>query len=96
MGAKANLLVGVEAHAHTSVFDFGVIDKVVHGLYNLGYAGLVVGTEQGVAVGYDDVLSYMVEQFGEFGGRGYDTGLGIEHNVTAIVGLDNAGLDVGP
>ena len=42
-----------------------VVAEETHSLDNLGDAGLVVGTEESGAVGDDEILSNMVEQFGE-------------------------------
>ena len=44
MGTHAYLLVGVEGYADLAVAYLLVVAQVAHGLYNLGYARLVVGT----------------------------------------------------
>ena len=47
-----------------------------------------------MAVGHDDVLADVVEEFGKFLGRTHDAGLSVEHEVGAVVVPDDAGLDV--
>ena len=93
VGAHAYLLVGVEGDAYLAVLDVGVLLQVDHGLYDLGDAGLVVGAEQRVAVGDDEVFAHVLQEFGKFLGRHGDA-LG-EQNVGAAVVVDNLWLDVG-
>ena len=62
--------------------------------HDLGYACLVVGSEQGGAVGHDELLSLVVEQFGKFRGREHYAGFGVEGDVAAVVGRHYAGVDV--
>ena len=69
MGTHAYLLVGIESHTDVAVLDFVVVTQIAHRLDNLGYTRLVVGTEQRVAVGHDDVLALVVEQLGKLGWR---------------------------
>ena len=66
VGPHAYLLVRVESHAYVAVLHLVVVAQPAHGLNNLGNAGLVVGAEQGVAVGHDNVLALVGKQFGKF------------------------------
>ena len=59
------LLVGIEGNAYVAMLNLVVVAEETHSLDNLGDAGLVVGTEESGAVGDDEILSNMVEQFGE-------------------------------
>ena len=75
------------------MLDFVVVAQIAHRLDNLGDTRLVVGTEQRVAVGHDDVLALVVEQLGKLGGRRHDALA--QHDVSTVIVLDDAGLDVG-
>ena len=91
---KPNFFVGVEAHANLAVLDFGVLHEVNHGLNDFGNTCFVVGAKQGVTVGNDDVFSLVLEQFGELLNRRYDASFCVEHNVCAVVILNDAWLHI--
>lgn len=63
--ALSNFFVWIEGYAYFAVFDFGVLLEVVYGRDDFGDAGFVVCAKQGIAVGDDECLSFVVEQFGE-------------------------------
>ena len=92
--AESDFLVGIEAHADTAVLDFGMRDEVDHCLHDFGDARLVVCAEQRMAVGHDDVLAHVVEQFGKLLRRGHDACRLVEHDVATIVVLDNTRFDI--
>ena len=93
--AASDFLVGVEGHAHTTVLHFGVLHEVGHGADDFGNASFVVGAQQRVAVGDDEVFADVAEQLGEFLDGGDNAGFSVEDNVRAVVVLHNARLDVG-
>ena len=95
VGAEADLFVGIEAYADGAVLDFGVLDEVDHGLHDLGDAGLVVGTEQGVSVGDDEVFALVCPELGELCGRECDALGSVEGDVPAVIGTDDARSHVG-
>ena len=92
--ALAYLLVGVESYAYGAVLDFRVFLKVSHGADDFGNARLVVGAEQRGAVGHNQVLTFVAEQFGELLGRQHDAVFGIEGDDGAVVVTHNPRLDV--
>ena len=65
VGAHANFLVGVERHADLTMFNLLVLLQIHHSLHDFSDAGLVVGTQQCRAVGYDEVLTDVLQQLGE-------------------------------
>ena len=92
VGAAAHLLVGGDGHGDAAVGDLGVGGQILHGGEDLSHAGLVVGAQQGGAVGDDEVLAHIPGQAGELRGpHGHGVG---EGNVPALV-VDHTGLDVG-
>ena len=93
VGTHAYLLVGVEGYAYVAVGNLLVLLQIDHGLHNLGYAGLVVSTQQRRAVGHDEVFAHVVQQLGKLAWR-RDNALG-EQNVLAVVLLDYLCLDAG-
>ena len=64
--AHAYLLVGIECHTDVAVAYLLVVAQVAHGFHYLGNAGLVVGSQQGGAVGHYQVFAHMFQQFGKF------------------------------
>ena len=95
MSAAPDFLVGVEGHAHTTVLHFGVLHEVGHGADDFGNARFVVGAQQRVAVGNNNILADVAEQLGEFLDGGDNAGFSVEDNVRAVVVLHNARLDIG-
>ena len=96
MGALADFLVRVEGYSDFTVLDFGMLLQVIDGTDDFGDAGLVVGAQEGGAVGNDKVLAYIVVEFGKVGGR-EDDALGLaEHDVAAGIVLYDAGVDMAP
>ena len=83
--AKSYFLVGVEAHADASMLYLRVLHEINHSLDYLGNTSLVIGSEESMAVGDDDVFAYVRFQFRELGWASDDVSLGIENNVAAII-----------
>ena len=94
MGSLADFLVGIEGYADFPVLDFGMVLKIDYRRDYFGDARLVVGAEQGCAVGDNQVLSHVIEQFGEFSRSQYNPLLLVEDNVLAVIAADNAGFHV--
>ena len=92
--ASTNLLIGVEGDADASVRNLMVFHQIGHGFHNLCDAGLVIGAEECVAVGDDEVFAHVVQHLGEHLGRGDDAFGGIEDDVTAVIVLNDAGVNV--
>lgn len=59
--ALADFFVGVEGYAYFAVFDFGVLLEVAYGGDDFGYTCFVVCAEQGIAIGDDECLPFIVE-----------------------------------
>ena len=55
-----NLLIGVKGHANVTVFHLVMVAQPAHGLHNLGYSSLVVGSKKRGAVGHDEVFAHVV------------------------------------
>ena len=90
MCTLTDLFVGIEGYTDVAMLDFGVLLQVVDSGDDFGYAGFVVSAEQSGAVGHDEVLSLIVEQFGELGGGEDDVFSLVERDVFTVVALDNA------
>ena len=75
--AETYLLVGIECHAYGAVGYVGIVAEVAHGLHNLCYAGLVVGTEQGLFCSARGISTYdVLAGGGVVGDVGADAGTG--------------------
>ena len=94
MCAQADFLVGIEGHANAAVLDFGMLLEIGHGLNDFGDARFVIGTQQCVAVGHDNVLAHVVKEFGKLLGGGHDASGFVQHNVCAIVVVHDSRLHV--
>ena len=66
----ADLFVGREQDLDGAVLDLRVVDQELRGIHDFGKAGLVVGAEQGGAVGRDDVVADLVGQCRDVPRRG--------------------------
>ena len=85
MCTTTDFLVGIEAHTHLAVLHLGVSQQVCHCRHYLCYTSLVVSTEQGMAIGNNEVLALVLQKFGELANAcNYSFRL-IQHDVRAIV-----------
>ena len=94
MGTHADFLVRIKADADFAVLDFGMLFQIDHRGDDFGDARLVVGTEQGLAIGHNQVFALMVEQFGELGGGKDDILFGAKRDVLAVIVGHDAGFHV--
>lgn len=53
VGAKTDFFIRIEADAYLAVFNLGVSLQPCDSVYDFRYAGFVVGSEQCVAIGYN-------------------------------------------
>lgn len=90
--AAAHLLVGRETDADLAVAHLGMREQILCGGHDLRHAGLVVGPEQRRAVGVDERVALEEGQLGEVGHAHRE--LAVEDDVTAVVLVDDAGLDI--
>ena len=94
VGTQTNLLVGVEANANFAVLHLGMLLEPLDGSDNLGDTCLVVGAQQGSAVGHDEVLANVVVKFGELHGVENDVLLLVESDGAAGIFLHDAWLNI--
>ena len=85
VGSAAYLFVGIEGYTYGAVLDFGVVQEVFYGGDDLGYACFVVGSEEGVTVGDDEVFADVGFEFGVSVDFGDDVLLCVEDDVAALV-----------
>ena len=93
MSTHANFFIRIKTYANLSVLNFGMFHEIYTSGDDFSNTSLVVGTEKGVSICNDDVLTYVVEQFWELA-WGTDDTFG-KDNVATIVILHNARLHVG-
>ena len=87
------LLVRREGDTDAAMFHLGMRLQIVHRGDDGGNAGLIVGSEQGLAVRYDNVLAYIISEFRELGGRKEDVLCFIQNDISTLIG-DDARLHV--
>ena len=92
--APADLLVGGEGHLHRAVAEGGIGHQLLGQRQDLGDARLVVGAQQGGAVGDHQVLSLLLPQLGVIGGGEDDVLFLVQKDIAAIVVFHDAGADV--
>ena len=102
VGAPADLLIGGEADGDGAVLDFRVGDEHFAQGDDLRNAGLVIGAQQGGAVGDDELLPDVIRQKGVIdGGEGGGTqfqhaaGVGDDAGLDVVAGDGGAGIHVG-
>ena len=86
--AAADLFIGREQDLDGAVLDLRIADQELRGIHDFGEAGLVVGAEQGGAIGGDDVVADLIGQRGMF--RGADD-LGRDRPAARCRRRDNSG-----
>ena len=92
--AAPDLLVGSETDTDGAVLELGMSHDVLHRVHDFGDTGLVVGAEKRRAVGGDDGLAHMAEQFREFGRLQSQPGHTLEGDVGSVIILDYLGFDI--
>ena len=92
--AAADLFVGREQDLDRAVLDVRMADQEMRGIDDFGKAGLVVGAEQGGAVGGDDVVADLIGERGMLGGADDLAGIARQHDVAAAIVADDLRLDV--
>ena len=65
MSAFTDFFVRIETDTDFSVFDFRVFFQIGHCRNNLCNTGLIISTEQSFSVGYNQIFSFMIQQFRE-------------------------------
>ena len=93
--AAADFFVGREADADLAVLELRMLHDVLHRVHNLGHAGLVVGAQQGGAVGGDEGLAHVVQHLGELRGLERQAGHALQGNLAAVVVLNDLRLHIG-
>src|SRR5574344_593917 len=63
MSAHTYLLVRIECYTDIAMLYFIMVTQIAHSLYNLSYTCLVIGTEQRMAVGHDQIFTFMLKKF---------------------------------
>ena len=83
--AASNLLVGSEPYLNLTMPELRVLNDILHGVHNLGNAGLVVGAKQRRAVGRDQSFTLMSQHLGELRGAQTKPRHTPERDVAAVV-----------
>ena len=91
--SAADLLVGGKADLDGTVLEFRMFHDVLGGGHDFGHSGLVVGSEQGVAVGGYQGLAHIVFQLGEFLRVENHAFSLVESDGLAVIIFDNPWLD---
>ncbi len=94
MCSKSDFFVRIERYTDVPVLDFRMGFQVVYSSNDLCNACLVVSTEKGVSIGYDQIFTFVVEQFRELSGREDNIFGRIKCYVTTVVALDYSWSDV--
>ena len=92
--AAADLLVAGKGDGDGAVLELGMVDDILDGVHDLGDAGLVIGAEEGRAVGGDQRLADIVEQLRELLRLELEAGNALEVDGLAVILPDNLRLDV--
>ena len=91
--SAADLLVGGKADLDRTVLEFWMFHDVLGGGHDFGHSGLVIGSEQGVAVGGDQGLTDIVQQLGKFFRVENHAFSLVESDGLAVIIFDNPWLD---
>ena len=94
MRSQTDFLIGIKTDTDFAMLDFGMLFQIYHRRNNLGNAGFIVSTQQGLSVGDNQVFPFVVEQFGKLGRRKDHFPLFAKNNILAIVILHNTRGDI--
>ena len=95
MGAQPDFLIRIEGDPYFSVFNLGMGLQIGHCLHDFRNAGLVIGSQQRVAVGHNQILAHMVVELGKTLHSGHHSGLLVQHDVAALIVADDARMHAG-
>ena len=90
MRSQTYFLVGIETDTDFTVFDFRMLFQIGYRRNNLRDTRFVIGTQQSLSVGDNQIFSLMVEQFRELGGRKNHFPFCAKNNILTVVILYNA------
>ena len=83
--SQSDFLIRIKSDTDFSVFNFRMCLQVSNGSHNFSNTGLVVCSQQGMSVGYNQVFSYMILQFRELRRRQDDVIGFRQYNIPTLV-----------
>ena len=92
--SAADFLIGSESYADGAMLEFRMGHDILHRIHYLGHAGLVIGAEKSGAIGGDDGLALMAEQFRELGRFQKEPRNTFQRDVGTVVVLDYLRFDI--
>ena len=93
--AAADLFIGREQDLDGAVLDLRVLRQEMHRVHDFREAGLVVGAEQGGAIGRDDVVADLGGERRVLAETDHLRGIGRQDDVAALVIPHDLGPDIG-
>ena len=85
MSAFTNFFVRIKADTNLPVFDLRMFFQVNNSRYYFGDPSFIICTQQCFSVGNNQVLSFMIKQFGKLNGRKNYIIFGTKHDIRTIV-----------
>ena len=89
MCSQSDFFIRIEAYANFSVFYFRMFFQICHSSNDFGNTSLIISSQQCTAVGYNQILSYMIEQFWKLLGRKNDSLFLTQCNILASIITDD-------
>jgi len=65
MGTQADFFIRIETNTYLAMLDFGMLLQIDNSRNYFGNTSLVVSPQQRFAIGHDQILPLMIQQFGE-------------------------------
>ncbi len=94
IGSAPYLLVGSKSNPNLAVFNFRMIQKILHGGHYCCDPRLIISSQQCGTIGDNDIFPCMSEQFREIGRRHDHIFCFVQHNVVSIVIFNHPRIDV--
>ena len=85
MRTFTDFLIRIESDTNLSMFDFGMFFQINDCRYDLGNSRFIIRTKQRLAVCYNQILSFMIEQFRKLCRRKNDIFFGTKHYIRPII-----------
>ena len=85
MSAFTDFFIRIETDTDFSVFDFRVFFQIGHCGNNLCNTGFIISTEQSFSVGYNQIFSFMIQQFRKLRRGKNHIFFGTKYNIRTVI-----------
>ena len=89
VSSQTDFLIRIKTDTNITMLDFRMCNQISHRTYNFCNSGLIVRSQQGMPVGHNQILTYMIQQFREISRRQNNILFRTQRNILSIVFLND-------